>query len=500
MTDEKTTPNRWLILIMVQLAVFMSTFEISVVGLALPIIQNDFGVTLNEIKWVAVVYSATNALALPIAAYLGRRLGVVAVYRSGQFFFAAATVCCGFAASLESLVALRFVSGIGASFILALNNVILLASFPREQHGLALGVTGSTFSLGIVSGLAAGGVLTQSMGWQSVFFVNLAPALPMLGLSLALLRGDALGIRREALPFDWRGLALAFAALGTCVHVTGSALRANAGYSAFSAEDWVLYAVTALLLGIWLRHEFADGDSFLNLHLLKTPPLSFIFANGLVVRSATGAINFIIPFYLQSSLHLSPIDASMVLSAGAIAMGLIGPFAGRFLDRYGALQTMRVSLVLMTLGALCYVLLPARIAGDEAVRQVVFWVVGAQFLIGAGSVFFSGAVTFSSLRATVKERWGVVSGLQSVNLMIGTALGASLAAELVAAWGRAVGDAATIPDGALFALFGALAATLALLAALCFWRKRAAYDALLDSGTASAAASADSAPHPTVHG
>jgi MFS family permease len=475
MSETHVQPNRWAILVMAQLAIFMSTFEMSVVSLALPVIQTEFGVPLTQVKWIAVIYSGTAAMALPIAAYLGRRLGVVPVYRFGQVFFAIATISCGFATDIETLVVLRFVSGIGASFMLALNNVILLASFPSRQHGLALGISGSTFSLGVVSGLAAGGLLIQWLGWQSVFFVNLIPAIPMLAIGLFAL-GQGLGIRRERLSFDWMGLGLAAVALGSIMHALGPLLDAS---KSPDAMELILIAGSILLVGLWLRHEFSEGDSFLNLHLLRTAPLSFNFGNAILVRTGMGAVNFIIPFYLQSSLLLSPFKASLVLSAGAIAMGIFGPFAGRFLDRYGPLQTMRISLMLIALGILAYVMLPSSANDDGSVQLILIWVVCAQFLIGAGSVFFSGAVTYSSIRAVEKERWGVISGLQSVNLMVGTALGASIAADLVGSWSQGASGSTVIPPGALFTLFGIMAIITIGLCVLTWMKDRTAYDASL---------------------
>ena len=472
MPESQVSQNRWAILVMAQLAIFMSTFEMSVVSLALPVIQEEFGVPLTQVKWIAVIYSGTAAMALPIAAYLGRRLGVVPVYRFGQVFFAIATISCGFATNIETLVALRFISGIGASFMLALNNVILLASFPPRQHGLALGISGSTFSLGVVSGLAAGGLLIQWLGWQSVFFVNLAPAIPMLAIGLFAL-GKGLGIRKEAISFDWLGLVLAALALGSLMQAIGPLLGAS---ESLDPTEFALLAGSVVLVALWLRHEFSDRDSFLNLHLLKAAPLSFNFGNAILVRTGMGAVNFIIPFYLQTSLLLSPFKASMVLSAGAIAMGIFGPFAGRFLDRYGPLQTMRISLMLITIGILGYVMLPSHASDASAIRLVIIWVVCAQFFIGAGSVFFSGAVTYSSIRAVEKERWGVISGLQSVNLMVGTAFGASIAADLVGSWSQGESATAVIPPGALFALFGIMALITLGLCVFTWLKDRAAFD------------------------
>ena len=193
-----------------------------------------------------------------------------------------------------------------------------------------------------------------------------------------------------------------------------------------------------------------------------------------------GAANFIIPFYLQSSLLLPPVKASAVLSSGAVAMGIFGPFAGRFLDRFGPLRAIRSSLVTMSLGMLCYLMLPFPVPDEHAAFTVMWLVVCAQFIIGAGSVLFSGAVTYSCLRATQKEKWGVVSSLQSVNLMVGTALGACVAGNLVGSGGGGSGETMLSQINPFLMLFGMITAIFVGLSVFSMLKNRQHYEALLD--------------------
>ncbi|WP_028585439.1 MFS transporter [Desulfogranum mediterraneum] len=472
--NETSYPDKWKILIAVQLAIFMCTFEISVVNLALPVIQDVFDAPLTRVKWVAVLYSATVALCLPVTAYLGRRYGTVRVYRLGQLFFSIATVSCGFARSLEVLLLLRMVSGFGAAFLLSLNRVVVLGSFPGSQHGMALGVSGSTFALGIVSGLAAGGLLIETLGWQSVFFVNLLAAIPMLLLSWRALRSRTLGIEQERIAFDAKGCLLTVAGLGLIVYAVTHLLEL---LTSPDLESLLIIAASLLLVPLWLRHEFRAGDSFLNLHIIKTYPLPYNFLNTLVVRFSIGALNFIVPFYLQTCLALSPFRASVVLCSGAVATGICGPLAGRWIDRIGPMMLLRIGLVLIFLGCICYTLLPSGSAAQADTGAAIALVVLAQIFIGTGSVCFSGAFLFSSMRGVSRQSWASISSLQSVVMMAGSAIGASVAADLVGTWASGTELDQGISFTGFFLLFLLLGGMVGGLALYAFIYKRKPYDA-----------------------
>ncbi|MFD2113360.1 MFS transporter [Thiorhodococcus fuscus] len=482
MTDSSTQSagnhdglaNKWLLLVMGQIGIFMCTFDSGVVNLALPVIREEFGTSLDTIKWVAVAYTATAALALPTAAYLGRRFGVVRVYIIGQMLFTIGSVACGLAEDLTLLILLRVMAALGASIILALDKVIMLAAFPRRLHGRALGLSGSTFAVGILVGLAAGGILIHLWGWRSIFLINLPFGIIMIALGLRQLRAKDLGLQKlERISFDWKGLAWAGAALGLLVFTVSNLL----GQGAF--EPWTnlaLVVATVFAIHRWLAHELGSTESFLNLHLLKTAPLAYNFSNAFTIRVVMGSVNFIIPFYLQYTLDLSPFQAGLALSTGAIAMGLLGPFAGGWSDRYGMQQISRIGITAMAVALCAYAFLPPVVTAESFAFVLGALIVG-QFISGSGSVFFSAANTNSCLHSVQPNRWGTVSSLQSVTLMAGTALGSTLAADLVSVWGLQGQDASQgalgegFPPNALMLLFGAGGLSLVLLSAIGWTRK-----------------------------
>lgn len=467
--NDEGLPGKWLILIMAQIGVFMCTFDSGVVNLALPVISTEFNSSLAAIKWVVIAYSATAALTLPTAAYFGRRFGVCRTYMFGQILFTVSSVCCGLAGNLEVLVILRFISAIGAAIILALNQVIMLAAFPRRLHGRALGISGSTFALGILFGLGAGGILIHLWSWRSIFLINLPFGLIMVGIGMKVLRAADLGLDdKEKIAFDWKGMLWGAVALGLLVFTVSHLL----GRQSPLWLNIALLACSAIAVYGWLHHELNASESFLNLHLLKTPPLANNFTNAFTVRVVIGSVNFIIPFYLQYTLNLSPFHAGLALSTGAVAMGIFGPFAGAWTDRYGMRQISRIGLTAMAVALCGYAFLPPSVS-SQSLFMVLAAVIIGQFICGTGSVFFSAANTYSCLHSVPPKRWGAISSLQSVTLMAGTALGSTISADLVSAWtvkttkaSQPITDAlgTNFPPFALALLFGVGGLCLIILA------------------------------------
>jgi len=424
----KTHPDSfyWTLLLAMQVSVFMCTFDSGVVNLALPVIREQLHLTLAEVKWVIISYTTTAAVTLPVSAWLGRRFGIERMFMIGIGVFTLASGLCGLAWDLTSLLTMRIIAALGASLILSLNKVLVLRIFPREMHGKALGIVGTTFALGILSGIGAGGVLIHLWGWQSIFLISFPIGTIALVWNYSML--THFGIKHEnnkALMFDWQGMiwmAIGFSAILWFInHWLGE-----------SHEPMLLSAIYSIiaisLIAGWLHHEFSRQESFLQLHLLRNSPLGYNFINTFSIRILMAVTNFIVPFYLQGVLMLTPATAGLMLASGAITMGILGPFAGGMSDRYGMQKIITLGLALMTLGIMGYIALPS--SYDPS--MLTFYIVGIIFLqtlIGAGSTFFGAANTNSCLHSISHDQQASISGLLSVNLMAGTALGATLAGE-----------------------------------------------------------------------
>jgi len=472
MTDPQQqlpTSFYWTMLIGLQICVFMCTFDSGVVNLALPVIRKQLHLTLSEVKWVAICYTATAALTLPLSAWLGRRFGIQRMFLSGVVIFTLASGSCGLAWNLSSLIAMRIIAALGASLILSLNKVIVLRAFPRAMHGRALGFAGTTFALGILSGLGVGGILIHLWSWRSIFLISFP--IGIIGLIWNFIMIKRSGIESDAsagLVFDWQGMLWMGAGFGALVWIVNHWLSGS--------DDPLLLSLASTLIGIivisgWLHHELCREESFLHLRLLRNKPLGYNFMNGFSVRILMGITNFIIPFYLQSVLLLTPAKAGLVLATGAISMGIIGPFAGAMSDRRGMQKTIALGLALMTLGISGYIALPTSIENPTTRILFIIEIIALQALIGSGSTFFSAANTNSSLHSIPHDHQASIAGLLSVNLMAGSALGSTFAGEFFNLVGGAkhVKDAAAETTSLLFPphafswLFGACAVWLTLL-------------------------------------
>ncbi len=409
-----------------QVSVFMCTFDSGVVNLALPVIREDLHLTMAQVKWVIICYTATAALTLPISAWLGRRFGIERMFMLGIIIFALASGLCGLAWDLSSLITMRIIAALGASLILSLNKVLVLRIFPRKMHGRALGIVGTTFALGVLSGIGAGGVLIHFWGWQSIFLISFPIGLIAFSWNYVMLK--RFGLKHEVnktLLFDWQGMLWMFVGFGAVLWLINHWLGDHNEALLLSI---ILSVAAGVFIAGWLRHEFAGQETFLQLHLLRNSPLGYNFSNTFSVRILMAGTNFIVPFYLQGVLMLSPAYAGLILASGAISMGIIGPFAGAMSDCYGMQKIITLGLALMTFGIMGYIALPSTNDPDTLIYYII-GIITLQAIIGAGSTFFSAANTNSCLHSISKDQQASVSGLLSVNLMAGTALGSTLAAE-----------------------------------------------------------------------
>lgn len=476
-TGERTKSFYWIMLIGMQLCVFMCTFDSGVVNLALPVIREQLNLTLSEVKWIAICYTATAAMTLPLSAWLGRKFGMRRMYLAGIVLFGAASGSCGLVHGLPWLLVLRVTAAIGGSLILSLNKVIVLRVFPREMHGRALGVAGTTFALGILAGLGAGGILIHLWSWRSIFLISFPIGLAGLIWNIVMTQKAQLKHEPEpTLSFDWKGLLWMAGGFGSLVWIVNHWVGHVGNIPVFYAL--LLTGAGLVVIGMWLRHEFSREETFLHLSLLRIRPLGYNFSNGFSVRILMGVTNFIIPFYLQNVLMLTPAKAGMVLVSGAISMGIIGPFAGAMSDRRGMQKTIALGLTFMGLGLLGYMLLPSTVADRDHLYFIVA-IAAIQAVIGCGSTFFSAANTNSSLHSVQRAHQAAISGLLSVNLMAGSALGSMLGGEFFQLIGgiqhAATGNNTTLifPPHAFTWLFGCCA--IWMLGLICYAWKRPEY-------------------------
>ena len=206
---------KWWVLAVVQCSILLVGIDATIVNLALPTISEQLNVPVTLSQWVIAAYFITTALALPASGRMADLFGRKTVFVAGFAVFTLGSVMCGLAPNAEILIAMRVLQAMGGAALLANSNAISLAVFPFEQHGLAMGINGTVYSVGYALGFTLGGWLIYAFGWRSVFLVNLPIGIAAIILGLLVLIESRLTLEKKSdETFDYLGLIFSVLAIG----------------------------------------------------------------------------------------------------------------------------------------------------------------------------------------------------------------------------------------------------------------------------------------------
>src|SRR3954469_11110739 len=162
-----------LIVITAAIASLLEIIDSSIVNVAIPTMMGNLGATLDEVAWVTTGYMIANSIVLPIAAWLGTRLGRRMYFTNAILLFTAASFACGMAPNLPMLVFFRIIQGLAGGALLPTSQTLIQEQFPREKAGLASAIFGMSIMIGPALGPTLGGYLTDNFGWRSIFNINI---------------------------------------------------------------------------------------------------------------------------------------------------------------------------------------------------------------------------------------------------------------------------------------------------------------------------------------
>jgi EmrB/QacA subfamily drug resistance transporter len=446
-----TTPAQWWVLALAALTSFMVILDMLVVATALTAIRHLLGASLEELAWTVNAYTLSFAVLLMTAAALGDRLGRRRVFTMGLAGFAVSSAACALAPNAAALIAARALQGAGAATIMPMALALLNAAFPPERRGWAIGIYGAVTGLAAVVGPVLGGAVTQGLGWQWIFWLNVPVALGAIPLALLRVREGYGPAGRIDLP----GLVLVTAA---ALGLVWGLVRANtAGWD--SAET-----LGALAAGAVAVAAFVAWQRRASLPML--PPRLFgsrAFSAGnaaifLLNASLTGAV-FLMPQFLQVVQGQGPLNAGLRLLPWGIAPFLIAPRAGALADRTGERPLVITGLLLQTAGGAWIALIAAPgLAYPELIAPMS--------LLGVGFAVAIPAITRAVTSTVAHADIGKASGAYSTMRQLGGAFGVAILAAAFAATGsyaspEAFSDGFSTAFGvaAAIALAGAIAGT-----------------------------------------
>ncbi|ALG13648.1 DHA2 family efflux MFS transporter permease subunit [Kibdelosporangium phytohabitans] len=314
----------WAALFALCFGFFMILVDSTIVQVAVPSLMTGLPATLNEVFWVNSVYLLTFAVPLLLAGRLGDRFGPRRLYLAGLVVFTAASLWCGLADGADGLIAARAVQGLGAAAMTPQSMAFISYLFPANR-GAAMGVWGSVAGLATVTGPALGGLLTQSFGWEWIFFVNVPVGIVAITLVLMLVPDWQ---PRHSHRFDIPGIVLSSLGLFALVFgIQNGGLFDHTTVAAILATGVVL--VVAFL---WWQHR-NPHEPLLPLRLFTSRAFSFGSLTGVLIGFAMAAMFIPLILYLQTTLGMTPLQAGLFMGPMSVVSAVLAPFAGRLSDR-----------------------------------------------------------------------------------------------------------------------------------------------------------------------
>ena len=444
-----TAAQRWA-LGLASAASFLVILDALVVATALTAIRRHLGTSLAGLEWTVNAYTLAFAVLLMTAAALGDRLGRRRVFAAGLAVFAASSAACALAPGTAALIAARAVQGAGAAAIMPMALALLNGAFPPQRRGWALGIYGSVTGLAAVAGPILGGAVTQGLGWQWIFWINVPAALAAIPLVLSRLP-EARGPRGTV---DLPGLALATAA---ALGLVWGLVRGNtAGWG--SPET-----VGALAAGAAAAGGFAGWQRRARSPML--PPRLFasraFTAGNAAIFSLNGSLIaavFLMPQFQQVVAGQHPLAAGLRLLPWGIAPFLLAPRAGALADRIGERALAVAGLLAQTAGM-------AWIAATATPSVSYLALLAPMSMIGAGFAVAIPAITRSVTSTAPPADIGTASGAYTTMRQLGGAFGIAIAGAAFTATGGyyppeafSDGFTAAYAAAAAMALAGVLAA------------------------------------------
>ncbi|MFC5235015.1 DHA2 family efflux MFS transporter permease subunit [Pseudonocardia zijingensis] len=431
---------RWGVPLAVLVAgMFMSILDVTIVNVAIPTIQNDFGTTVEDVQWIANAYTLALGVVVPLSGWLGDRFGYTRVYVMSVLGFAFGSALCGLAWDLTSLVVFRIVQAIPGGIIPVITLAMVYRIVPKEKIGTAMGMYGLGVVFAPAVGPTLGGYLVEYVDWRLIFFINVP--IGVLGAIAAVLALPAFAPGRAG-RFD----TLGFVAVASGLFALLLALSEGESWGWTSYRVVILLLYGALSLALFVVIELAVAEPLLDVRIFR----HWQFTNSLVLIGLMSVALFSGLFYvsllLQQVQGLGAFEAGLVMLPQALATAVVMPISGRLYDRLGARWPAVVGLFLVALAA--YQL--SGIVVDTP-RQHITWLLVLQ---GAGMGLAMMPIMTGGLAAVpphLVSRAGAFNNVvqrtaSALGVAVLTAMLTSHQAQTMAGRAALLTDAAAVPD------------------------------------------------------
>ncbi|WP_420037257.1 MFS transporter [Streptomyces sp. cg28] len=408
----------------------------TVLTIAQPALQRDLGASLTQVQWTSTGYLIAVASLLVLAGRLGDRYGHRRLFGYGMLGFALASAGIGCAPGIGTVIALRVVQGACGALLQPATLGMLRAAYPPDELAMPIALRTSAIGVAAAAGPLVGGVLTAHLGWRSVFFLGVLPAVAIALLVLGVRDGDE-HVERRRTGLDAGGTLLLGAALACLVTVLVTLHGAGRSTVTVGALAGFCAATAA-----FVHHERRAADPLLSPALLASPVVASALGVLLSASAALFGTLFTATYFLQDVLGLDALGTALRMLPVALCMVLAAPLGAVLLRRHGARSTTSCGLLLLAAGVFGF--------GRLNTGAGAWAVAGCAFAMGAGFGTVMVTATEVLVRRARPADAGVAGGLQQTAMNVGPTLGVATATTLLATGGdfvASMGTALTVLAG-----------------------------------------------------
>lgn len=401
--------NRRTVLLIATIASFLTPFMASSINVALPVIANELVVNAILLSWITTSFLLTSAMFAVPFGRIADIYGMKKIFILGIIIFTIATFLAGISPFVEFLIFSRVLQGIGSAMIFVTGLALISSVYPPHEMGGAIGISVTAVYIGLVMGPVLGGLLTQYLGWRSIFYltvplgllVTLLIIVKLKGIEFAECRGEKLDIWGSLLY----GISLLLILVGFS-EITG-----------FIGKLMLILGVISLIgfvmLELRVEHPVLEMRLF-----IKNRKFAFSNLAALISFTGTFAVVFLLSLYLQYIKGLDPRGAGLILAVQTFCMALMSPIAGRLSDKYESRILASIGMAMITVGLIIFAFLSA-----ETSFYMIFL---SLVLLGVGYGIFSTPNTHAVMNSVKKRYFGVASATVSTMRIMGQTLSMGL--------------------------------------------------------------------------
>lgn len=399
------------------LSLLIVGMDVTIVNVALPAIQSDFGTGVTGIQWVSVGYTVAFASFLMFGGSIGDRLGRAKVFRFGLVVFTLASVGCSFAPNAEWLVAARVAQGFGASMLNPVAMGIIRNTFEDPvERARAIGVWGAVIGVSMAIGPVLGGVLT-TFSWRAVFLVNIPIGIVAIVLTTLFIPNSRAESSRKWDPVGQVLVIVTLAAL------TGAILE-GPGHGWTSPIIIALLGIAFVAGTILIPYEMRRRDPLIDPRFFRSRPFSAATATAVVAFITFGAFLFVTNLYLQEARGMSAVDTGLAVLPMAVMTALASPVSGRIVGARGVRLPLLLAGASMAVASLMFL--------TVSTTTSMAWILVAFAIFGLGFGMVNAPITTTAVAGMPAAQAGAAAAVTSTSRQVGQSLGVAVSGTIIA--------------------------------------------------------------------